>query len=193
MHVAAAREFIFEKLKRELPGDLFYHGIHHTVDVTKVALQIANREGVCDQTSLGLLETAALYHDCGFIYTYQDHEEAGCSVVRDTLPLFGYTADHIQIICGLIMATKLPQTPRTYLEDIICDADLDYLGRPDFKAIGDTLFQELLVRNKVTDIATWNKRQVDFLSQHSYKTKTSQELREMGKQSHLSELKKGLL
>ena len=29
-------------------------------------------------------------------------------------------------------ATKIPQTPLTKLEEIICDADLDYLGREDF-------------------------------------------------------------
>lgn len=192
MNVAATRSFILRKLRTELPPDLFYHGVHHTLDVTGSALAIAGQEGITDQVQLDLLETAALYHDCGFIYTYEGHEEEGCRVVKETLPEFGYSMDHIEVICGIIMATKLPQNARTHLEEIICDADLDYLGRSDFQTIGDSLYEELKVRNRITDRQSWNEVQIHFLSQHRYKTNTSQKLRENDKQNHLLNLKKGL-
>jgi hypothetical protein len=41
------------------------------------------------------------------------------------------------------MATKLPPNPKNLLEKIICDSDLDYLGRSDFIPVSNTLFEEL--------------------------------------------------
>ena len=62
------------------------------------------------------------------------------------LPEFGYSETEIDTICGMILATKFPQQPHNRLEEIMCDADLDYLGRPDFFSIGNTLFEELKSR-----------------------------------------------
>lgn len=188
MNTAAAGEFILAKLEKDLPQDLFYHGVHHVVDVTWAALSIAAQESVTDSESLDLLRTAALYHDSGFIYKYKDHEEEGCRIASEVLPGFGYTAEQVQIICGMIMATKIPQNPKTHLEQILCDADLDYLGRDDFRAIGDTLFRELTHRGLVADMQTWNARQIEFLSAHEYKTDTSRRNRGNVKQQHLRKL-----
>jgi uncharacterized protein len=188
MNTAAAGEFILAKLERDLPQDLFYHGVHHVLDVTWAALSIAAQESVTDSESLDLLKTAALYHDSGFISTYKNHEEEGCRIASEVLPGFGYTAEQIRIICGMIMATKIPQNPQTHLEEIICDADLDYLGRDDFKTIGQTLFNELTHRGLVPNLETWNARQIEFLSAHEYKTDSSRKNRENVKQKHLQEL-----
>jgi uncharacterized protein len=135
-----------------------------------------------------MLRNAALYHDSGFLDKYQLHEEAGCDIVRDALPNFGYSADQIETICGMIMATKIPQSPRTHLEQIICDADLDYLGRSDFEPIAQTLFEELKVRFMVQDIQKWNEIQVKFLTSHHYWTKSAIERRASAKQKHLEHL-----
>ena len=67
MNLKSAEEYIYEKLQKNLSPTLTYHGFHHTLDVVDIALKIANAEGVQDEESLILLETAALYHDLGFI------------------------------------------------------------------------------------------------------------------------------
>jgi uncharacterized protein len=85
-----------------------------------------------------LLKTACLFHDIGFTISGQDHEERGCEIAEEVLPDLNYDSDQINRIKGMIMATKIPQTPNNKLEQIICDADLDYLGRDDFFSIGDT-------------------------------------------------------
>ena len=73
---------------------------------------------------LSLLKTAALWHDVGFINKNIGHEEEGCVFVKKYLPDYGYTNSEIEIICGLIMATKIPQSPNTKLEQIIADANM---------------------------------------------------------------------
>lgn len=177
------------QLEKRLDRTLFYHGTHHTLDVVHASAEIAALEGVTGEESLALLRTAAFFHDSGFMATYQGHEEAGCALAREVLPGFGYNAMQIETVCGMIMATKIPQSPRNALERIICDADLDYLGRDDFEAIAATLFEELKARDMVEDIPAWDAVQVRFLEAHSYWTASERKRRDAAKLRHLQHLK----
>ncbi|MCF0062993.1 HD domain-containing protein [Dyadobacter chenwenxiniae] len=188
MNVEKAEVYIVDQFRQRLSDTLYYHGLHHTLDVANAALHLATLEGVKDQESRDLLKTAALYHDSGFMYTYKEHEQEGCRIARKALPGFGYSPEQIDIICGMIMATRIPQSPKTHLEQIICDADLDYLGRADFEPIGETLYRELKARGMVTDTDSWNAVQVKFITGHSYWTQSAQLLREIRKQENLKTL-----
>lgn len=189
MDVEKARKYILSELKSRLDPTLYYHGLHHTIDVVQAAGEIAALEGVRDEASLTLLRTAAWYHDSGFMTTYLGHEEAGCELARKVLPGFGYSDAQISVVCGLIMATRIPQTPQNHLEMILCDADLDYLGRTDFEGIAATLFEELKTRDMVEDIPAWDAVQVRFLEAHSYWTASEQRRRDAVKQQHLDHLR----
>ena len=143
MEFEKVREFIVEKLQRELPAVYRYHSFAHVMDVYAAAEELAALEGLSDYET-SLLRTAVLYHDCGFTEQSQNHELIGCRIARETLPNFNYSAAELDTICAMIMATKIPQNPHNLMEKIICDADLDYLGRDDFWEIGNKLYQELL-------------------------------------------------
>lgn len=189
MDYRAAKQFILSKLRTELSDKLYYHGVHHTLDVLKMASEICSGEGVGGR-ELVLVKTAALFHDSGFVKNkHLGHEYEGCLIVRDVLPGFDYSSGDIDIICGMIMATKIPQTPANLLEEIICDADLDYLGRDDFYAIGDSLFDELQAYHIIEGEQAWNRLQVSFLTAHAFHTRTNKLLREPVKQRYLEELK----
>ena len=71
---------------------------------------------------------------------YNNHEYFSTLVAREILPTYYYTRSQIDTICELIMATKLPPKPRNKLEEIMCDADLDYLGRSDMIPVSNTLY-----------------------------------------------------
>lgn len=43
----------------------------------------------------------------------------------------------------MIMATKIPQSPKNKLEEIIADADLEYLGTDEAAKKADDFFKEL--------------------------------------------------
>lgn len=188
MDFLAVREFIIQKLREELPTNLTYHGLHHTLDVYQSSQEIAQVEGVKGD-DLILLKTAALFHDAGFTKTYQNHEDAGCEIAKEFLPGFKYSSEQIEKICGMIMATQIPQSPQNHLEQILCDADLYYLGRKDFYSIGNSLFQEFLQQGIVSDELSWNKLQVKFLSSHNYFTATAISKRQAKKAKHLQEVK----
>jgi len=188
MDFAAAKEYILTKLARELPADLTYHSLNHTLDVHTSVEEIGQRERV-GTTDLLLLKTAALYHDAGFTRTYSEHEAAGCEIAREILPGFGYTSGSIEVICGMIMATKIPQSPQTHLEEILCDADLYYLGRDDFFPVGNSLYREFLSYGVVQNETEWNKLQIGFLESHQYFTSTAKAMRASRKASHLAQVR----
>jgi uncharacterized protein len=179
---------ILNRLRTELPKNLFYHCPEHTEDVLQAAEWIAAKEGVSGEDLL-LLKVAALFHDTGFLIVHRGHEEHSCMVARDTLPGYGFNKEQIDHICELIMATKLPQTPKDKLGEILCDADLDYLGRDDFFPIGNTLYDEMIDYRFLKDDKEWNRLQLKFLENHKYFTKTSIESRTAIKQKHLDKIK----
>lgn len=180
--------FIWAKLETELSPFLYYHGLHHTKDVLNMIDIISETENITEK-DLELLKVAALLHDAGFIIQYKNHEEAGCFIARETLPVYGYDASEIQTICQIIMATQIPQSPHTLLEEIICDADLDYLGRTDFEPIAATLFEELKSYIQLDDEKKWNEIQVNFIGNHRYFRPFGQQNREPLKQIHLAKIK----
>jgi uncharacterized protein len=190
VNIEKIQAHVIQKLEEGLPGFLTYHNISHTLNVLKMSLAIAAEEGINSRSDLVLLQTSALYHDVGFIFVYEGHEEKSCQVAQEELGSFGFTDAQIEMICGMIRATKIPQMPGTVLEQIICDADLDYLGRDDFYSIGDGLYHEFLHQGIVKNELEWNQLQVSFLEKHRYFTNSCQQKRESFKQQHLEELRK---
>jgi len=183
------QEIILDKLEKELPKILYYHNVKHTVDIVTEVELIGWGEGISDEDIL-LLKTAGLFHDAGHIIEYDNHEDHGAQLVRENLPKYNYTKEQIQAICEIIMATKLPPQPKTLLQEIMCDSDLDYLGRSDFIPVSNTLYEELKVQNKVGTLNDWNKLQLKFISGHQYFTKTARNLREVNKQKQIERIKK---
>ena len=94
----------------------------------------------------------------------------------------------INTIINIILSTALPQSPHTLLEEIICDADLYYLGTDQFYDKGNLLFKELQAQQKIKDEKEWYSFQIDFLSSHRYFTKTAQQLLQLQKQIHLQSI-----
>jgi adenylate cyclase len=181
------QEVILDKLEKELPDFVFYHNVKHTVDVVTEVELIGWAEG-CDDEEILLLKTAALFHDTGITVSFDNHEFHSTEYARETLPKYNYTPEQIEKICGIIMATRLPPKPSNLLEEIICDSDLDYLGRSDFIPVSNTLFEELKAQNKMKDLNEWNKLQVKFISAHQYFTETARSLREVNKQLQIERI-----
>ncbi|MEJ7738410.1 MAG: YitT family protein [Chitinophagaceae bacterium] len=167
--------FIIQKLEQELPKHLTYHDAEHTAQVVKAAGTIADATGIPEEDKL-VICTAALFHDTGFLTHYQGHEEESCRIARTCLPQFEYSADQVQTVCNLIMVTKVPQTPVTMLEQILCDADLHYLGTNGYESRVNGLFNELRAKGLIRDRGEWLKRQIAFVENHRFFTKAANEL-----------------
>ena len=186
-----AGKYILGRMHDELNGSLHYHNVAHVLDVMSAAEMIGQSEGIND-IEMELLKVAALFHDAGFIISPENHEKLSCDIAGEFLPSIGFDSNEVESICNLIMATRVPQSPRNHLEKIMCDADLDYLGRDDFYTIANKIFQEFKTRKLVKDEKEWNEMQVKFLAAHNYFTPTSIRLRSAKKADHLIQIKQML-
>ena len=184
------RRQILNRLKSLLPENIIYHDIPHTLNVEKAAIRYAKLEGVSDQ-DMFLLRTACLLHDCGFVYRYHENENFAIGVSRSLLPEFGYSPQQVEIITNIINATKYDVDPETQLEKIMCDADHDYLGRPDYNEISQKLRKELGENGQSFTDKEWCLFQLKFLENiHEFYTETAINLRQSGKENRISNLRK---
>lgn len=180
-----ARAYALQRLERELPTALTYHSLAHTRDdVAPATLRLAAIAGVSGEQRL-LLHTAAYYHDIGFVIQRIDHEAVGAQIAAEILPSFGYSPEQIALIHGMIMATKLPQSPRTLLEQLMADADLDALGRADFIDRNQALRDELAVYGAHWDDLAWAREQLCFVGSHQYWTAAARQVRGERKQRNI--------
>lgn len=178
---------IMTKLKKELPSHLHYHSWGHIEYVITMSQHIAEEENMSEE-DIYLIKTAALFHDFGFVIESYDHEEQSVRYAHKLLPEHGYTDDEIEIISGMIRATRIPQQPKNKLEEILADADLEYLGTDSFSHIGNLLFEEVKHDRPNMSHEEWNDIQIWFLKSHHYHTDYCKLNREPTKAQNLQRL-----
>lgn len=183
-----AWKFALDRLVTRLSPMLYYHSVAHTRDdVVPATERLAEMEGVSGEDRL-LLLTAAWYHDIGFIERYEDNESVAVQIARQILPDFGFRLDQIRVIEGVILATRIPQTPHNLLEEIMADADLDNLGREDFFERSSLLRNEMAAFGQKLSEQEWCKTQMQFLRSHRYFTPSAVRLRQVVKLRNMETL-----
>ena len=187
MNYEEAKNYIINRIEHELPSNLHYHGIEHTYDVLNSVEMYGVAENITDE-ELVLLQTAAVYHDCGFIYQYSGHELIGSKIAEEVLPGYGYNAEQVKKVSNMVYSTNISVEPENLLEQIICDADLDYLGREDFHIKGQKLKIEFYERNIISNEKEWEFLQLKFMKAHKFYTTTALRLRTALKIKHINEL-----
>jgi len=180
-------EDVFTILKTQLPSHLTYHSPEHTAYVIEKAEYISRQENV-DGRDLHLIKIAALFHDIGFIRQPNQHEDISCQICSETLEKYSFSTGEIQSICGMIMATKIPQRPVTLLEKIVADADLEYLGTDLFYPISNHLFTEFRHYDPHLTHHRFNEIQISFMRRHHFHTDYCIAHREPRKEKHMEEL-----
>lgn len=183
----AIHRHVIDTLTNQLPAYLTYHSVSHTEYVLEKVIYIGKKEAV-SKADLKLLKIAALYHDIAFINTHIDHEDRSCEMAHKDLRSFKFSEDEINIICGMIAATKIPQQPKTHLEAILADADLEYLGTKHFDHVSELLYKELKYYNKNLTRSEWKNFQIDFLTNHQYHTKFCKQYKTHRKEKNMQGL-----
>jgi uncharacterized protein len=181
------RKEIIEILNTKLSKNLYYHGAHHSftaLDVCEHYLKYENIKG----HQAKLLRIGILLHDIGFIVSYENHELVSSKIAVKLMTKHDCSKTDIEIVKNLILSTKLPQKPRTKLEQIICDVDLDYLGGNNYTAISNQLYKELKIFSTPEILKDWNKSQLHFLKTHKYHTNFAKRFRKPRKEKIIKEL-----
>ena len=195
--IESIKNFIKHFLRFNLPKKIYYHSVDHTInDVFLNSVRLAKSEKI-DKYELQLLKIAALFHDVGFVERYKNNEVIAVKKCSCFLPAFGLNKSEIQKIQQVIMATKVTeidgisiQIPRDdILQKIICDADLDNLGREDFFEKNMLLRKELQEHKIKYSNKEWYQLELKFLQKHRYFTQSAIATRREGKLHNLEILK----
>lgn len=180
-------EHVTDLLRKDIDVRYRYHDLNHTLDVIEQTQFIGKQEKLSEPELL-VLRIAALFHDTGFLVKRALHELESILFFEKTARAFGLNEADIALVSGCIRATQMPQNPQSHLEQVMCDADLDYLGRNDFKTIGDLLYAEMNSCGEIGSLDDWNALQVRFLSKHQFHTQYSKTHRQPVLDQHLQEL-----
>lgn len=189
----AAITYALSRLESELSPAFLYHSFTHTRDDVLVAASKFATLSQVSATDKHLVEIAAVFHDIGFIFLVIGHEQRGAELAQEVLPGFGFAPEQVEQISNMIMATRLPQSPHTLLEELLADADLDVLGREDFLERNELLRREIsLLGNNLSD-EQWYAQQLKFLESHTYFSEAARRIRGEGKKKNINLLRQKLL
>ena len=169
-----AEEYVFQLFKEKLATHLIYHNFNHTNDVVEAAKLNAEGSSI-NEKDMELLLLAAWFHDTGFIIKSDGHEEESASLVIDFLEKENYDQGEIEKIKLAILSTKMPQNPKTKIEEILCDADLSNLGRKSYPEKSELLRIEWEGDGLQTYTnEDWLAFEIEFLTNHRFHTRFAQ-------------------
>jgi predicted metal-dependent HD superfamily phosphohydrolase len=189
--LAAARHYVTDLFANQVKPEFVFHNLDHTEDVAEACSKMADHYHLNDDDRFVLM-LAAWFHDVGYSSGQADgHEEVSMQIASRFLEEHQVDEATRQRVNSCIQATKMPQSPVTLIEKILCDADLSHLASPDYHARNQLLREEResQLRIKIPK-KEWRKGNIQFLRQHQYFTDYGQAELEPGKQQNLNELKR---
>ena len=169
---------------------LTFHNLKHTQDVVRAAMQMGDHYQL-PQRDYAVLITAAWFHDIGYFTDPTQHEQIGIDLATNYLKENGVDEDaFIQDVTDCIRATKMPQSPKSLLAEILCDADLFHLGTDDFSDKNSNLRKEKeAFKGEKISKSFWREANIKFIETHKYFTDYARLLLDDVKEKHLDKMK----
>ncbi|QSW87887.1 MULTISPECIES: Pycsar system effector family protein [Flavobacterium] len=169
--IEQSEDFVSNLLKDKLSNLYSYHNFNHTFTVVSAVKELCKKEDVVGDDKEALL-VAAWFHDTGYVNGYEDHEEKSIKIAADFLKEKGKSAEFIDKVSGLILATAKEYQPKTHLEKIIKDADYAHLMGTEYTTTCELLRLELKNTGIVSFTnAEWTKENLNFLlNKHRFYT-----------------------
>ncbi len=190
--VRESKSHVHNLFHKKNPGSALYHNYNHTVEVAQHAEEIARgMKLIKSDTEIVLI--SAWFHDTGYLFSRNEHEERSANIAAIFLRGQKYAEDKIQKVMGCIRATKVPQRPKTVLEQVMCDADLLHLGKKDSIEKGEMLRREIeITMGHMMLEKDWIKQSITFFNSHNYHTPYAKKEYNKPRQQNLAKLKQRL-
>ena len=169
---------------------MVYHNVDHTLEVVDAVKHVGENSDLNEED----METALLaawLHDIGYKESLEYHEEASIRMSRDFLSHLGVPNPKIEKVIGCIEATRIPQNPKSLVEEVVADADLFHLSQDDFDSKSERMRQEFeqTSRKEVSE-DDWLNQNIQFMKKHQYFTNYGRLVLSPRKKSILKGLKK---
>ena len=181
---------VTDLLLNKLSKSIRFHTLQHTKDVVAACEKLAEYQQLPEEDRFALT-LAAWFHDTGYTSgVAKDHERVSIEIATDFLTAHPASEELKNKVIGCINATRIPQSPTTTIERLMCDADLFHLGTDSFKEKNSLLREEFKeFSGKELSKKEWRKLNIRFLEGHKYFTDYGREKLQPVKDVHLAELK----
>ena len=178
-------------IQDKIDANFVYHNFQHTCAVVEAATELADHYEVSPDERMAII-LAAWFHDTGYDEGWEDHEERSVRNAHDWLRSQGVTDQALMTaVAGCILATKMPQAPTNFLEEIVADADLSHLGDLSYWDRCGRVRQEFAItRNMIMSDQEWIDFELGFMLNHEYHTEAARELFGERKSKHVRQLYK---
>jgi predicted metal-dependent HD superfamily phosphohydrolase len=183
------QEYVQSAFEFRKDKSLLYHNLAHTQNVVKAATRIGHHYRL-NERDLFIVTAAAWFHDIGYLDDFDHHEIKGVEIAVSFLRRQGVNEEITLAVSNCILATRMPQSAKTRLEEIVCDADMFQLGSDEFTENNKLLRKEIETKKGVAiSKDEWRKNTIQFLESHRYYTDFAQSLQNGKKKETLERLK----
>jgi predicted metal-dependent HD superfamily phosphohydrolase len=188
--IQKARAFSESLFQHKAFADRSFHNLEHTVDVVKAVGEIGQQTGLTDD-EMESVTIAAWLHDIGYVNGSEEHELKAAEKARSLLTEWGASHKKILEVTEAIMATKVPQQPRSLIGKVLCDADLFHLSSDECEAKSGKLREEWAnLLDKNMSEKEWLTANLEFMEGHRYHTPYGQTILQQGKKKNIKKLRK---
>jgi predicted metal-dependent HD superfamily phosphohydrolase len=150
---------------------LLYHKPTHTAEILEAVKKMASHYQL-DEPAHFIVCAAAWFHNTGYHLPGKQDPESKSSEMAGIFLTRILTDDKvINTIKNCILATRIPQSPASLPEKIVCDAVLFYLGRETFKEKDKLLKKEFEnVGNCKISGTDWRSLNIALFESHHFHT-----------------------
>ena len=116
----------------------YFHNLNHTKEVVNAVTEIGEQSSLTKE-ELEAATVAAWLHDTGYLQGPINHEEASVKIAGDLFRRLSTPVGKINLINNAILATRIPQSPKSMVDKVLCDADLYHLSEKNYDSKGTLL------------------------------------------------------
>lgn len=186
----STQSFVTLVFTEQVASQYTYHNLAHTQSVVAASIEVATHSNLSDE-EINLVTIAAWLHDIGYKEGHENHEDASIKTAEKFLTEQEMSIDKIEQIKKCIAATRMPQSPKNLMEEVLCDADLHHLSCDHFFSQVEKLREEWATTNQQNmNDEDWISMNIQFLKQQKYFTNYGKTVLEKKKQKNLKQLKK---
>ena len=187
--VTEAQRYVVALLKNWLSAEYVFHSIEHTLEVAENAVLIGKNSGL-NQKEIFMAQVSALFHDTGYIRSYENHEEESAFIAGEFLRLREIEERYILMVTHAILATKVPQAPNNQIAAVLCDADLHHLTSDNYFEKMELLRLEWQICGKQNFTEKeFHLNSIEFFRQHHYHSEYGKTIMEAKKQQVLTRVR----
>lgn len=168
--ITEAENYLSALMSEKLPESILFHNFHHALQVKKYAETISGHAALTAE-DLDILRICALFHDAGYVSSYENHIEESIKIASAFLSEHDIDRQTIDHISGIIVANKFPQQPGDKIAEVLCDADMMFIASESGFEQFDLLYDETAMQSPDhARRSAFEKGYIAFLAEHAYFT-----------------------